>query len=280
MLVKKITFFVFGLFFVAILQSPVLGQSKKTIPTIPNNNREYVQPTKVPSLRELQHYGVVVHRGTDGQGANTCTRCKNGITTNSTTKKCKNCIEWEDSYRNIKGCDVCKNRTWITTYTKGKCNYCNGSTIDPYVREKIMEEKIQDKINKVLGNTPTFWSLSCAKPYKGIDGMGLLSMEVLSLGTDKLLELDLIVSLIKSDQSENNVYFLLACIMTGDRKYSVVKSKLDVLLEFYQFNSSDCPGDTEAIKTIKLELAKLIKNPNYKPKLLGTLTAEELLLFF
>lgn len=278
MLVKKITFFVFGLFFVAILQSPVLGQSKKTIPTIPNNNREYVQPTKVPSLRELQHYGVVVHRGTDGQGANTCTRCKNGITTNSTTKKCKNCIEWEDSYRNIKGCDVCKNRTWITTYTKGKCNYCNGSTIDPYVREKIMEEKIQDKINKVLGNTPTFRSLTCAKPYSGVKVE--LSPEMIGMDTEKYSRSYVVASLIKSDQSENNIYFLLACIMTGDRKYSVVKSKLDVLLEFYQFNSSDCPGDTEAIKTIKLELAKLIKNPNYKPKLLGTLTAEEILLFF
>jgi hypothetical protein len=269
---KNLTFSIFLLFFAALLYTPILAQTKKSIPTIENRHREPDGETDdTPNFMSGDY--TRLSSNVDIK----CTFCQKGIATGAVYVSCKNCKDWADSYRNIKGCDVCKNNKYITIYKKGSCNQCGGTGIDPKAKKILLEQKLY----KLLGVNPTFQSFTCAKPYSGVKVE--FSPEMLSMAAEKYSRSEFVASLIKSDQSDSNVYFLLACIMTGDRKYSVVKNKLLAMLDYYKHKASlysGCSGDVEAIKAIKLELAKLDKNSSYKPKLLGKLSAEDILLFF
>ncbi len=56
-----------------------------------------------------------------------CPNC-NGKGTNSKFYNvvCYNCKDWAESYRNIKGCDVCKNNKTVKKYLTKACVWCDG----------------------------------------------------------------------------------------------------------------------------------------------------------
>lgn len=252
---------------------PIFSQTRKSIPTIENKKRENNEIDSRLSLFDLSEQ---LWRG--GNYRIECRFCQKGIATGIDYLPCENCKDWTDSYRNVKGCNVCKNNKYIKSYYKGKCNRCGGTGVNPKAKKVVLEEKLYN----LLGIDPTFQSFTCAKPYLDVKVEDPL-IATIGMDDEKIKRLNFVVSLIKSDQSDSNIYFLLACIMTGDRKFSVVKTKLYAMLEYYNHKANlepECIGDIVAIKKIKLELAKLEKYPGHKPKLLDTLTAEEILLYF
>ena len=63
-------------------------------------------------------------------------------------QECNNCKDWADSYRNIVGCDFCKNKKYIFGAGYEYCNNCNGTGKGTEQRNKeyaeaskILEEK-------------------------------------------------------------------------------------------------------------------------------------------
>ncbi|MEI6696057.1 MAG: hypothetical protein WCO13_08310 [Bacteroidota bacterium] len=79
-----------------------------------------------------------------------CRHCIIGVATIEKKYQCRNCADWADSYRNIKGCDVCKNKKFITKRENQKCSYCNGLGIirnTYYSKENIESRKRERQRN-------------------------------------------------------------------------------------------------------------------------------------
>jgi hypothetical protein len=59
-----------------------------------------------------------------------CPSCnKSGYVTVEKKIKCNNCSDWADSYRNLRGCDVCKNKKYKIVTKSEECYYCNGQGV-------------------------------------------------------------------------------------------------------------------------------------------------------
>jgi len=52
--------------------------------------------------------------------------CNNGYYIDNVKYNCPNCKNWANSYRNSRGCDVCKNNKYIIKKETIKCSACNG----------------------------------------------------------------------------------------------------------------------------------------------------------
>ena len=57
----------------------------------------------------------------------TCPECKGkGTSSRYYTLVCENCKDWAESYRNIKGCDICKNNKTVKKFLTKPCIWCDG----------------------------------------------------------------------------------------------------------------------------------------------------------
>ena len=187
-----------------------------------------------------------------------CTNCKNGIDTWIETVSCTNCKSWAESYRNIKGCDVCKNNKVITLRKQGKCSVCKGTSWTlPYRPAPLTKEQQIFKKLKDLNLSP--------REHNGyFDGLSYTYKDVLKYRMNY-------------DWSYNNLWFILAKMMTQDIDKSAYKEKVYALLDYYDWkyafsasakntreNINYYPSPDE-VRSIKYELDKLYSNPNYRP---------------
>jgi len=82
----------------------------------------------------------------------TCSWCKgSGEMINTIWVSCYNCKDWASSYRDIKGCDVCKNNKGKYEKKKETCFKCNGYgklKNNYYSRENIAAREEEDRIVK------------------------------------------------------------------------------------------------------------------------------------
>ena len=62
---------------------------------------------------------------------NVCNGNKTVYKKSGVKQVCKNCKDWADSYRNIVGCDFCKNKKFIFGPGYVKCNNCRGTGKGP-----------------------------------------------------------------------------------------------------------------------------------------------------
>lgn len=83
-----------------------------------------------------------------------CNKCSGtGILENYKYIPCNNCKDWASSYRNLKGCDVCKNNKGKYGYVKENCWACDGkgkwrNTYNS--RESIEIRKKEEEENRIL----------------------------------------------------------------------------------------------------------------------------------
>lgn len=191
-----------------------------------------------------------------------CTQCKNGVSYWTERLVCKNCKDWADSYRKIRGCDVCKNNQFIKLNRQSKCKVCKGTgwrlpvPVAPPTKEQLIYQRLKD-LDLELVFHPAFY-------------------------LDDETQLEIAKYRIKKG-TESDIWPYLACIMTRDCSYSAeLKLKIYALLDYYEFyyevspiNSSrreiytspfrynPSPGE---IILIKKELNELNLDPNYKPR--------------
>ena len=200
-----------------------------------------------------------------------CTDCKNGIITVIQTTRCKNCESWADSYRNIRGCDVCKNNKIINKRKHETCTTCKGTTWRlpikpvPLTREQEIYKKIKELNLNPIRHVGTF----------------RLNWEYTNY--------DIFKYKVKYDYSENNLWYLLGAIITNEYDYNREKAKVDALLDYFELmykmarKSDGWPGDIlyyptpDEVIRIRYDLNQLSSNPNYKPNFGLYLSASDLL---
>jgi hypothetical protein len=191
-----------------------------------------------------------------------CNQCKNGVYYWTATLDCKNCKDWADSYRKIKGCDVCKNNQYIKSNKQGKCMICKGTgwvspvTIVP-TREELIFKRIKD-----FGIEPHYQ-------------IGYFELHFV------YTQLDIIKKRMKYYMADN-LWNILARIMTRDISYrDYGKDKINALVDYYEWKyeqsekTVDWPGRFEfypspgEVALIRAELAKLDADPDYNPYFFG-----------
>jgi hypothetical protein len=205
-----------------------------------------------------------------------CTQCKNGVSYWTERLVCKNCKDWADSYRKIRGCDVCKNNQFIKLNKQSKCKVCKGTgwrlpdPVVPPTKKQLIYQRLKD-----LGLEPQY------HPYFYLNDETQLEIAKYRI----------------KNGTESDIWPYLACIMTGDCSYSAVKSKIYALLDYYEFYYEDSPvkNSTREIYTspfryepspkeiilIKKELNELNLDPNYQPRFFSIgITGVDLLRWF
>jgi len=200
-----------------------------------------------------------------------CTNCKNGIDTWIETVSCTNCKSWAESYRNIKGCDVCKNNKVIALRKQVKCSVCKGTSWTlPYRPAPLTKaQQILKKIKDL--------NLSPHEHNGYFDGWRYTVIDVLKYR-------------MKYDWSYNNLWVILAMMMTQEIDKSAYKEKVYALLDYYDWkyaitaanittfeNINYYPSPNE-VRSIKSELDNFYSNPDYRPNFFqGSISSSDIL---
>jgi hypothetical protein len=76
-----------------------------------------------------------------------CRHCESGYYLENVKVTCKNCIDWANSYREIRGCDICKNKKYTIKQKKQFCFSCNGKGIkrNTYYTQEGIEKRENEK---------------------------------------------------------------------------------------------------------------------------------------
>lgn len=189
-----------------------------------------------------------------------CRWCKNGIETYTEYISCKNCETWADSYRNIKGCHVCKNNKVIRKIKQRKCIFCKGANwIVARIPAPISkEQQIYNKIRE-LKLSPTYH-------------IGYFRLDQGEESYAHVMKYRL-----RYDNTENNLWFWLEKIQENHIEYINVKDKVDTLLDYFGLmydkssKSDGWPGcstfypSPDEVSQIRSKLNLQASDQNYNP---------------
>lgn len=229
-----------------------------------------------------------------GQNKIKCAICTNGVAISKNYMTCQNCKDWADSYRNIKGCDVCKNNKTVVVRQKVKCTRCKGTgwiIEDPisfiYLsKDELEKQEILERLDATYKYRPAV-NLLRSSNMKDSEYFGYSYDEKDTDG--RHWEHDLtnyrihVFDEAKFSDSNDNIWKLLYDVQQNPSLYQLHKEKLKDFLGYFSelrktgiyeikkvsyYDEYDfylfIPNVIE-LDRIKNELYKLDKNPEYRP---------------